>query len=92
MSSLIHSLFGEKRFQKEFKRELRTLIIFTLGFTIAFSWRQTIFDLSQSFVQFITKVSNPNTSTIITSIFTTLICIILIFLFSHLLKNNPENY
>jgi hypothetical protein len=92
MSKFIHSFFGERRFKTEFKRELRSLITFTLGFTIAFSWRQTIFDLSYSFVQFLTKIQSPNTSIIATSIFTTIVSILLIFLFSHLLKNNPENY
>jgi len=92
MPGLIHSLFGGRRFKEEFKRELRTLIVFTLGFTIAFSWRQTIFDISQSFVQFITKIQNPNTSTVLTSVFITFLSIILIFIISHWLKNNHENY
>lgn len=81
-----------RRFKKELKQEIRSLIVFTLGFTIAFSWRQTTFDLSQSFIQFITNVKNSNTSTILTSVFITLFSIILIFITSHFLQEKPEDY
>jgi len=81
-----------KRFKKEFRRQIRMLIIITLGFTIAFTWRQTVFDLSQNFVQFITSIKNSSILSILTSVFITLISILLIYLTSYYLRNNPENY
>lgn len=81
-----------KRFKREFKRQLRILILFTLGFTIAFTWRQTTFDLSQSLIQFFIEVKNTTTLSILTSVFITLICIILICIASYYLKDNIDNY
>ncbi len=83
--------FGiEHKFKREFKNQVRMFIIITLGFTIAFSWRQTVFDLSQTFVQFITDVKDSSASTILTSTFITIFSIFIIYLASHFLKN--EDY
>ena len=81
-----------KQFKREFKRQLRMLIVFTLGFTIAFSWRQTTFDLSQSFVNFLLDLKNAAASTILTSIFITLVSILLIYLTAHWLKERPVSH
>ncbi|MFW5846621.1 MAG: DUF5654 family protein [Nanoarchaeota archaeon] len=81
-----------KRFKNELRRQIRMLLVFTMGFTIAFSWRQTIFELSQNFVKFLTKIENPNVSTILTSIFITILALILIYIASYYLKDSPENY
>lgn len=75
-----------RRYKKEFKRQARSLIIITLGFTIAFTWRQTIFDLSQSLVQLITKTNGSGLS-ILTSTFITILSVILILTTTHFLKN-----
>jgi len=85
-------LFGGRKFKREFKRQIRTLIIVTLGFTIAFTWRQTIFDLSQSFVRFITHAKNSSSLTILTSIFITLFSVFIIYFTSKLLKDDIQNY
>jgi hypothetical protein len=74
------------RYKAELKRQIRSMIIITLGFTIAFSWRQTTFDLSQSFVQFITKIESSTASTVLTSTFITLIGVMLIFITAHYMK------
>ena len=87
-----NSIVLGRKFKREFKRQLRLLITFTLGFTIAFTWRQTIFDLSQSLVQFILHLDGSSTSSILTSIFITIISIILIYLAAHYLKDSYENY
>jgi len=79
-----------KKFKKEFRTELRLLIIITLGFTIAFTWRQTIFDLSQNFVHFVTKLENSSFSTIFTSIFITIISLLLIRITSNILKKDDN--
>ena len=80
------------KFKKELRRQMRMLIILTLGFTIAFTWRQTIFDLSQTFVEFVLNIKNATTSSIATSIFITIISIVLMVLFSAYLKDSYENY
>jgi len=79
-----------KRFQKEFRRQMRMLIIITLGFTIAFTWRQTVFDLSEAFVKLIINVQNSVLSSILTSTFITLISIGLIYASAHYLKEGPD--
>lgn len=81
-----------RMFRKEFRRQIRILIVITLGFTIAFTWRQTIFDLSEAFVIFITNVKNSSLSSVLTSVFITLISIILIYATSHYLKQTPKSY
>jgi len=80
------------RFRKEFRRQIRSLVIIMLAFTIAFSWRQTLFDLSQTFVQFVTNIKNSAVSTILTSTFITLLAILLIFLTSFFLKEGNNHY
>jgi hypothetical protein len=82
-----------KNFKPEFRRQLRLLITFTFGFTIAFTWRQTIFDISQTFVKFMTNIQDSVLSSIMTSTFITLISIILIYFSAIFLKNNgTESY
>jgi len=92
MKKRLYNFFvGGKKFKKEFKRQARLLVIITLGFTIAFAWRQTIFDLSQSFVQVIIKVESSTLLTILTSLFITILSLILIYFTSHLLKDDWRN-
>ena len=43
---LYRFFIGSKNFENEFKKQVRMLVVVTFGFTIAFTWRQTIFDLS----------------------------------------------
>jgi uncharacterized BrkB/YihY/UPF0761 family membrane protein len=81
-----------RNFKKEFRRQIRMLIIVTLGFTIAFSWRQTVFDASQTFVQFFTNVQGSTTLSVLTSLFITIVSIILIYLVAHYLKDGHESY
>ncbi len=80
------------RYKKEFIKQMRTILMLTFGFTIAFTWRQTVFDLSQSIVQFFTHVSNNGTLSILTSAFITVICLGLILITSYFLKERPKDY
>jgi len=86
---LYRFFIGGRRFHDEFRKQARLLIVFTLGFTIAFTWRQTIFDLSQTFVQFITNVKDSSTLSILASIFITIVSIILIYLASQQREPGP---
>ncbi|MBT96607.1 MAG: DUF5654 family protein [Candidatus Pacearchaeota archaeon] len=89
---LYNFFIGGKRFEKEFKKQVRLLIVLTLGFTIAFTWRQTLFDVSQALVQLIIDVKGSTSLSILTSTFITIVSIIIIYLTSHFLKENKENY
>lgn len=81
-----------RRFKNEFKSQIRMLIIVTLGFTIAFTWRQTIFDLSQYLIKSFTKVQDSSALSILASIFITIVSVILICLTAYYLKENKNNY
>jgi len=80
-----------RKFEREFRRQTRMLIVITLGFTIAFTWRQTIFDLSQELVNLIIDIQSSALSSILTSAFITLVSILLIYLSAQFLKEGPEN-
>ncbi len=86
-------LVGGENFKKEVRRQIRLLIIVTLGFTIAFTWRQTIFDVAQSLVIFFTKVEGSAALSILTSIFITLLSLLLMLIASFFLREkSAENY
>lgn len=82
---------GGRHFKEEFRRQMRLIIIVTLAFTIAFAWRQTVFDAVQTAVQ---KPLNTNSipSSILTSTAITIISLILIYITSQILKTKPDNY
>jgi len=87
---LYEYVIGGQNFKKEVKRQIRLLIILTLGFTIAFSWRQTIFDGIQFLVDKILKIEHAVTSSIVTSVFITIISLALIYFLAHVLKDKPD--
>ena len=89
MRGRISKYFSRNNYRKEFRHELRLLIVVTLGFTIGFTWRETIFDVSWAFIQWLTHAERAPTLSILTSIFITLICVGLIYLTSYLLKKRP---
>ena len=88
---LYNFFIGGRSFEKEFKRQIRFFVIITLGFTIAFTWRQTVFDVSQTFVQFITHIKDSALSSILTSTFITLLSILIIFFTAHFLREKPHH-
>ncbi len=94
MKSKISYFFtGSNHFTKEFKRQLRMMIILTLGFTVAFTWRQTVFDISQSIVRLFIHIETNSLLSIFTSLFITFISLFLIYLTSHYLKESKgKNY
>ena len=82
---------GSDTMKKEFWRELRVLIIFTLGFTIAFTWRQTIYDVIESAVQFFTHMQASATLSIATSTVTTIFCLFLMYLTARYMTRLYQN-
>jgi hypothetical protein len=83
----IFQYLGLAHHRREFKHQLRILIIFTLGFTIAFSWRQTVFDISLDFIKSFINAGTDSLS-ILTSIFITVVSILLIYITSYFLKDD----
>ena len=80
------------RLSREFRKQLRLLIIVTLGFTVAFTWRQTVFDLSLSIVKAFTSIESTSALSILASSFITLVSLGLIYATSHILKDKPDYY
>lgn len=88
MSFIIHG----KNFRKDFRKQLKTLVVVGAGFTIAFTWRQTIFDISQKIVQFITNIKSSSILSLATSIFTTIISGLIVLVVLYFLKDNQDDY
>ena len=82
---------GSDLLKKEFLKEMRTLIIFTLGFTIAFTWRQTIFDVMESVVQFFIDIKSNAALSIVTSGAITLFSLLIIYLTARYMTRLYEN-
>lgn len=83
--SLKRFFIGGEGFKKEVKQQIRLLIIVTLGFTIAFSWRQTIFDSTERLIDFLFHFESSVSSSIITSLAITVISLVLIWIASKIL-------
>jgi len=83
-------LVGGNQFKKELASQIKFLIIVTLGFTIAFTWRQTVFDITESIIKSIFTTSSLSALSILTSIAITLIAILIILLTSKYL--NPKRF
>lgn len=73
-------LFGGDSQKKDFLAQIKSLVVFTLGFTIAFSWRQTTFDASEKLIQTWINVQNSTYLSVLTSTFITIISIIIIWI------------
>ena len=77
----------KRSFRLEFRRQIRMAITAAIGFSIAYAWRQAIFDTFQSFVaRFLDVPPTHYLSENYTALFITLAGVLLIFLTSKLLK------
>ncbi len=75
-------------FNKEFKRQIRLAVTAAIGFTIAFAWRNAIFDSFQNYVSRFLDVQREHyLSEIYTALTITLFGVILIFITSKILKD-----
>lgn len=82
-----HKIFHVKRtFKKEFKRQLRFAIIAAIGFIIAFSWRDAIYNSANSIVEKFTDVAGVVLSEIYTAVFITLVGVAVLLISSKFLK------
>ena len=77
----------KRSFKKEFRKQLRFAITAAIGFSIAFAWRESIFEMFQNFVsRFFDIVPGHYMTEIYTAIVITIIGALLILLTSKLLK------
>jgi len=85
----IHQMIKTKRsFKQEFKKQIRFAITAAIGFTIAFSWRETVFDMFLNFTSRVLDLSIDHYSTkIYTAVLITLLGVLLIFFTSKILKD-----
>lgn len=81
--------FVGQNYRDEFRKQMRSVVVLTLGFSIAFAWRETIFDWSKSITAWITHSNNGGSSTG-ASIFITLICLLLILATTRWLKDKRD--
>ena len=76
-----------RSFRLEFKRQIRLAITAAIGFTIAFAWRNAIFDGFLSFVSRMLDVTEDHYLTeVYTAIAITLVGVIFIFLTAKILR------
>jgi len=85
--NILKRLSPHRKFNEELRRQIRMVIIVTFGFTIAFTWRQTLFDISKSLMNFLLNIENSAALSIAASIFVTFLSIIIIYLSAHFLKD-----
>ena len=79
----------KRSFRKEFKRQIKFAIIAAVGFTIAFAWRNAVFEGILNYVSRILEVApNHFLTEVYTAITITLLGVIVIFLTSKILKGD----
>ena len=83
------NLFNPRSFKKELLKEAKLLIIITVSLSIAFTWRQTMFDASISLVQQFLHFKGAVSSSVAASTFITLIGLLVILLTSRYFQNDP---
>ena len=74
-------------YKKELKKQLRFAFTAAVGFTIAFAWRDVIFNAAQNFINRYIQTTLQTLSNLYTAIFLTIIGTLIIFLTSKLLKD-----
>ena len=76
-----------KSFKKEFKRQARFAIVAAIGFTIAFAWRNAVFESFRNYVARIMDLAPEHYFTeIYTALAITLLGVFAIFITSKILK------
>ncbi len=76
-------------YKKEFKKQMRLLIIVTIGFTIAFVWREVIFTFFQAILAHFYQAESALSSQALTATFMTILGIIIILITSKYLQDKP---
>lgn len=83
-----HHLFKTKRsFRKELKRQVRYAIAAAVGFIIIYAWRESIINITQSFVEKFIENTQAVSSNILSALLITTIGVLIIVISSKLLKD-----
>ena len=83
-------VFGGEGFKREVKHQIRLLLLFTLGFTIAFTWRQTIFDTTSELIKHFYTPNGIISLSILSSLLITATSLILIWILSKVLMDERD--
>lgn len=77
----------KRSFKKEFRRQIRLAVTAAIGFTIAFAWKESVFNAILNFTSRLLDLAPEHyTTKIYAAIFITLLGVLLIFLTSKMLK------
>jgi hypothetical protein len=77
----------KKSFRREFKRQLRLAIVAAIGFTVAFAWRNAVYDTFQNWIARILDVTPQHyTTETYTALGITLFGVLAIFITSRILR------
>jgi multisubunit Na+/H+ antiporter MnhB subunit len=84
---LLKSRRGRKSFKREFKRQVKYAIAAAVGFIIAFAWRDAIYNSTRTIIEKFTESSKDILINFYTSIFITIIGVLIIIISSKLLRD-----
>lgn len=76
----------KKSFRREFRRQIRLAIVAAIGFTVAFAWRNAIYDGLRDFVARFAQSTGTLLTEVYTALFITVLGVALIYITSRLLK------
>lgn len=76
------------KFKREFARQLRLAIAAAVGFIIAFSWRNFVFELTRNWIKAISSITNTNIVNFTSSMLITILGVLIILASSRLLKSS----
>lgn len=76
-----------RSFKKEFRRQLRLAITAAIGFTIAYAWKNAIYDSMQNYViRVLDVIPDHYLTEVYTALALTLAGVCLIFITAHVLR------
>jgi hypothetical protein len=75
-----------RSFKKEFRRQLRLALIAAIGFTVAFAWRNAIYNSAQTFITIFTEQTQVVLNELLTALIITFLAVVAIFITSRILR------
>lgn len=82
-----HLFKTKKSFRKELKRQIRYAIAAAVGFIIIYAWRESIINITQSFVEKFIETTKTTSSNIFSALLITIIGVLIIIISSKILKD-----
>lgn len=77
----------KRTFRKEFRRQIRLAIIAAIGFTVAFAWRNAVYDGLYEFVSRFAQSTQTLLTEVYTALFITALGVAVIFITARLLRD-----